>query len=224
MSFLDLSSLSGVAKNFARFILFIIIIAIFSQIIISGKDFLISKNFLKQNINEREIFIDNLSFDYKIVDVVDGDTIKVKRLDGEKIDGKDKVTLRLIGINTPETVDPRRPVECFGKEASKYMKTLADGKVAALEFDPSQGIYDKYNRLLAFVFIKESGVYPNNVLFLNEKMIKDGYAFEYTYNIPHKYQMEFKALERDARNYEIGLWAPNTCSGLKTPVSSPPEE
>ena len=92
------------------------------------------------------------------------------------------------------------------------------------EFDPSQGRYDKYNRLLAFVFIKESGVYPNNVLFLNEKMIKDGYAFEYTYNIPHKYQMEFKALERGARNYEIGLWAQNTCSGLKTPVSSPPEE
>ncbi len=223
MSFLDLSSFSGTAKNFARFILFIIIIVIFSKIIILGKDFLVSKNFLKVNIDKKEILINNLSFDYKVVDVIDGDTIKIKRLDGGKIEGKDKIIVRLIGINTPEVVDPRRPVECFGKEASKYMKSIAEGKVAALEFDLSQDKFDKYDRLLAYVFIKESGIYPNNVLFLNEKMIKEGYAYEYTYNIPYKYQIEFKDLERWSRKYEVGLWAANTCNGLKTPISSPPE-
>ena len=223
MSFLDLSSFSGTAKNFARFILFIIIIVIFSKIIILGKDFLVSKNFLKVNIDKKEILINNLSFDYKVVDVIDGDTIKIKRLEGGKIEGKDKIIVRLIGINTPEVVDPRRPVECFGKEASKYMKSIAEGKVAALEFDLSQDKFDKYDRLLAYVFIKESGIYPNNVLFLNEKMIKEGYAYEYTYNIPYKYQIEFKDLERWSRKYEVGLWAANTCNGLKTPISSPPE-
>ena len=74
---------------------------------------------------------------YEVVHVVDGDTLDILKR-GEK------VRVRLIGINSPESVDPRRPVECFGKEASRYASSLADGKFVTLELDPSQGEFDKY--------------------------------------------------------------------------------
>ncbi len=219
-----LSNLTGAAKNFARLVFLIIIIAIFSALFSSGKDFLISNNILSKNVDQKETFINNLKFDYKITKITDGDTLKIKRLDGETIEGKNKeITVRLIGINTPETVDPRKPVECFGKEASNYMKDIADGKIAAIELDNSQDKFDQYNRLLAYVYVKDSGVYPNNVVFLNEKMIKDGYAYEYTYNVPYKYQKEFKDLQYVAKNEYKGLWSTNTCNGLKTPVEKPPK-
>lgn len=221
----NLSDLTGPAKNFARLVFLIVIIAIFSVLFSSGKDFLISNGILKKSIDQKEVLIDGLSFDYKVTKVVDGDTIKIERLDGGKVEGREeKMTVRLIGINTPETVDPRKPVECFGKEASDYMHDIAKGKVAAIEIDPSQDKFDQYGRLLAYIYVKNSGAYPNNVVFLNEKMIKDGYAYEYTYNTPYKYQTEFKNLQNEARNKYKGLWSTNTCDGLKTPVASPPSE
>lgn len=205
MNIPGLSDLPMPAKNFARFIFLIILIAILYAIFNFGKNFLISKNFI-QNDEENKAFLYSLKFDYKVNKVIDGDTIHIERLDGEKVEGVDKeVSVRLIGINTPETVDPRKPVECFGKEASDYMKSLAEGKVAAIEIDPSQVKFDQYGRLLAYVFIKNSGIFPNNIVFINEVMIKNGFAYEYTYNIPYKYQGEFKNLEREARRRDIGL-------------------
>lgn len=134
---------------------------------------------------------------YVVSKVVDGDTIKVE------IEGRYE-TVRLIGIDTPETVDPRKPVECFGKEASiKISELLKDGKVA-LELDNTQGDKDKYNRLLRYVFLAD-GTHINNAL------IKQGYAHEYTYNLPYKYQSEFKTAEKDARDNKRGLWADNVC-------------
>ncbi len=82
---------------------------------------------------------------YSVVKVVDGDTVTLSHNDK-------KETVRLIGINTPETVDPRKPVECFGKEASAQAKALMTGKNVRIEKDASQGDYDKYERLLAYVF------------------------------------------------------------------------
>src|SRR3990167_6162374 len=99
---------------------------------------------------------------YPVVRVVDGDTLAVE------MNGK-SVKVRLIGLDTPETVDPRKPVQCFGKEASAKAKELLTGKSIRLEKDASQGEYDKYGRLLAY-----------------------GYGHEYTYNLPYKYQKEFK--------------------------------
>lgn len=222
MSILDLSNLKGPARNFARFIFLMIIIAIFSSIFTSGRDFLISNNLWERRIDKKEEIINNLNFEYKISKIIDGDTIKIERLDGENIKGKEKsMTVRLIGINTPEIVDPRKPVECFGKEASKYMKELANGKVAAIEIDNSQNEFDQYGRLLGYIYVKDSGIYPNNIVFLNEKMIADGYAYEYTYNIPYKYRDNFKNLQTEARNNYKGLWSINTCNGLKTPIASP---
>jgi len=80
-----------------------------------------------------------------VVSVVDGDTIKVS------IDGK-TTTLRLIGIDTPETVDPRKLVQCFGLEASKKAKELLTGRKVRIEQDPTQDKIDKYGRLLAYVY------------------------------------------------------------------------
>ena len=134
---------------------------------------------------------------YSVTKVVDGDTIHID------IDGK-KETVRLIGINTPETVDPRRPVECFGKEASNKAKELLEGKKVRVETEASQGERDKYGRLLGYVF-REDG------LFINNYLVTEGYAYEYTYNLPYKYQSEFKAAQKLASTSGRGLWAPGVC-------------
>lgn len=129
--------------------------------------------------------------------VVDGDTLKVKT------DGKED-TVRLIGINTPESVDPRTVVECFSKEASAQMVELVEGKEVLVVSDPTQGKRDKYNRVLAYVYLKDGTM-------VNQKMIEDGFAFEYTYNIPYEFQIEFKESERVARENGLGLWDKSVC-------------
>jgi endonuclease YncB( thermonuclease family) len=136
----------------------------------------------------------------KVLSVVDGDTLKVST------DGSEK-TIRLIGIDTPEVVDPRKPVECFGKEASAKAKEVLTGQMVRLEADPSQGNLDKYQRLLRYVFLTDG-------IFYNEMMITEGYAHEYTYDTPYKYQAEFKAAEKSAREAQLGLWSPATCNGV----------
>ena len=136
---------------------------------------------------------------YEVVEVVDGDTLDVET------PGKIE-RLRLIGIDTPETVDPRKEVQCFGKEASNKAKELLSGQFVTLESDESQGERDKYKRLLRYVFL------PDGTNF-NLYMIAEGYAHEYTYDEPYKYQPEFKQAEIDARNNNKGLWSPDTCSG-----------
>ncbi|HYE22966.1 MAG TPA: thermonuclease family protein [Candidatus Paceibacterota bacterium] len=134
---------------------------------------------------------------YRVQRVVDGDTLVVD------ISGSE-ITLRLIGVNTPETVDPRKPVECFGKEASAQTTSLLAGQNVLLGFDSSQGNWDKYNRLLTYVY-REDG------LFINKYLIENGYGHEYTYNTPYKFQEEFDEAEEYARENKKGLWAPEAC-------------
>lgn len=136
---------------------------------------------------------------YSVTNVVDGDTIKIS------MSGKE-VTLRLIGMDTPETVDPRKPVQCFGKEASNKAKELLLGKKVRIEIDVSQGEIDKYGRTLAYV-------YRDDGMFYNKYMIEQGYAHEYTYNTPYKYQAEFKLAQKIAQTNLLGLWSPETCNG-----------
>ncbi|MEK7614532.1 MAG: thermonuclease family protein [Patescibacteria group bacterium] len=139
---------------------------------------------------------------YPVVKVVDGDTLSVN------INGT-VTTIRLIGINTPETVDPRKSVQCFGKEASNKAKRLLAGQKIRIEKDPSQGERDKYGRLLAYVFFE-------NGLNFNKYMIEEGYAYEYTYNFPYKYQSKFKQAQREAQMQGKGLWAEGVCSTKNT--------
>lgn len=138
--------------------------------------------------------------------VVDGDTIRVN-LDGQE------VTIRMIGLDTPETKDPRKPVQCFGQEASNRAVQLLNGATVYLEVDPTQGTYDAYQRLLSYVWLSDGRLF-------NQLMIDEGYAFEYTYNKPYKYQASFKNSQRTAREQQRGLWSPATCNGVASPVAS----
>jgi micrococcal nuclease len=138
---------------------------------------------------------------FKVTNVTDGDTIHVFM-------GGDDVKVRLIGINTPETVDPRRPVQCFGKEASAFMKSLVEGKSVKIETDATQGTYDAYKRLLAYVYLDDGQM-------INRKMVAEGYAYEYTYMTPYKYQAEFRDVQNIAKSSGRGLWAQDTCAGKK---------
>lgn len=150
---------------------------------------------------ENEVLGEQIGSGYRVVKVVDGDTLDVD------IDGKIE-RLRLIGIDTPETVDPRKSVQCFGKEASNKAKELLMGQLVNLELDDSQGERDKYKRLLAYVILSDG-------MNFNKYMIREGYAHEYTYDQAYKYQSEFKQAEVDARSESKGLWSSDTCSGNK---------
>jgi endonuclease YncB( thermonuclease family) len=123
---------------------------------------------------------------------VDGDTIDVT------IGGR-KETVRFIGIDTPETHDPRKPVQCFGEAAAAHTKQLLEGKDVRLEPDAQDSDRDKYHRLLRYVYL------PDGTL-VNAQLIRDGYAFAYTI-FPFERQDEFRALETDARDHNRGLWA-----------------
>lgn len=133
--------------------------------------------------------------------VLDGDTIELSA-------GVQKQTVRLIGIDTPEVVDPRKPVQCFGHEASEHTKSLLPvGSAVKLETDPAVGATDKYGRSLAYVIMTDG----RN---LNELLVRQGFAHEYTFHdISYRYQAAFRADEAWARDHDLGLWSPSTCHG-----------
>jgi endonuclease YncB( thermonuclease family) len=147
----------------------------------------------------------------RVVRVVDGDTVEVRfNYDGST----DRV--RLIGIDTPEVVDPRRPVQCFGRESfSPRARALLDGQTVLVETDPTQNTRDAYNRLLAYLWLPDGRNF-------GEVMISDGYAHEYTYDLPYEYRDEFKAVQDQAMEAQVGLWSPATCNGDATqPADNP---
>lgn len=136
---------------------------------------------------------------YPVTRVIDGDTIEVQ------IDGK-KETVRLIGIDTPEVVDPRSPIECFGKQASEKAKSLLVGQGVILKADPTQSDKDRYARLLRYVYHVDGA-------FINDLLVREGYAHEYTYqNDPYIFQQQFKDAEKEAQENKRGLWAENACA------------
>lgn len=144
--------------------------------------------------------IDASKNSYRVKHVVDGDTIEIERFGRpEKV--------RLIGVDTSETLDPRKPVQCFGKEASDYSKNLMANKSVRLELDPRVGERDKYNRLLAYVWLENGSL-------VNDLLIGNGYAHEYTYRSQaYKFQTQFKQSEQSAKESALGLWSSQTCNG-----------
>lgn len=130
--------------------------------------------------------------------VVDGDTIEVTG--GLKV--------RYIGIDTPETVHPSKPVECYGQEASNHNKELVEGKVVELEKDVSET--DRYDRLLRYVYVDGQMV--------NELLVREGYAQVSTYPPDVKYVDLFLAAQQEAHDANRGLW------GACVAESTPPEE
>jgi len=127
--------------------------------------------------------------------VIDGDTVELEN--GEKV--------RYIGIDTPETLDPRKPIQCFGKEAAAKNRELVEGKLVRLEKDVTER--DKYNRLLRYIYVTE-GESGQEVL-VNLELVRRGFGHSYTYPPDVKYQDLFVAAEREARESGRGLW--NSC-------------
>ncbi|MCX6431812.1 MAG: thermonuclease family protein [Actinobacteria bacterium] len=129
--------------------------------------------------------------------VVDGDTVHVR------VEGQD-VTVRMIGINTPETVKPDAPIECFGPESSDFAKATLTGQPVTLEFDDSQGMTDKYGRTLAYVW---QDLPDGGLRLFNLDAVSGGYAYERQYGAtPYAWRGEFAAAQRAAQAQDSGLW------------------
>jgi len=128
----------------------------------------------------------------KVVRVVDGDTIVVSP--NEKV--------RLIGVDTPETVHPKKSVACFGKEAKQFTRDAVEGKTIRLAMDKvnsKRQHKDKYHRTLAYAYLDDGTM-------LNRELIRQGYAHAYT-RFQFRYLVEFRELERQARSQTVGLWS-----------------
>ncbi len=138
---------------------------------------------------------------YPLVSVIDGDTIVV-------LDEGEKVTVRMIGIDAPETGKGNRPKECFGEEAGAHLSELLGMDEVVLISDTSQDLFDKYGRALMYV--------EQNGEDINALMIADGYAHEYTYRTPYARQALYRTAKDDAQHAQKGLWAPEAC-GITSP-------
>lgn len=141
---------------------------------------------------------------YRVVRIVDGDTFIAN------IDGKD-VRIRLIGVDTPESVHPNKEVEHFGIEASDFLKKLLKDERVFFKYDQNNSATnhkDRYERMLAYVYR------GSDSLFVNAEILKQGYGHAYT-SYPFTFLEDFLKLERDARNQKRGLWA-----DAETPVTT----
>lgn len=126
-----------------------------------------------------------------------GEEAVVKRvIDGDTIELADGRRIRYIGIDTPEVVHPKKPVDCFGNEAREANQELVEGKTIRLEKDISKT--DKYGRLLRYV-------YTGNT-FVNDYLVRQGFAFASTYPPDVSHQEEFRLAEQEARKGNLGLW------------------
>jgi micrococcal nuclease len=145
----------------------------------------------------------------RVVRVVDGDTIIVEitgRMPGPGAGTApegEELSVRLTGIDTPESVKPNSPVECFGREASAATKALLEGQDVTLVKDVEER--DRYDRLLRYVYLGSE--------MANARLVANGYATAYTYPPNVRWSELLVRLEREARENDRGLWAPDTCDG-----------
>ena len=137
----------------------------------------------------------------RVTRVVDGDTLKAS------VAGRTE-TVRVIGLDTPESVKPGTPVECFALRASAEAERLLPiGTAIRLESDPTQAARDRYGRLLAHVWLADGTLYA-------EQMIRGGFGIHYVYGgVPSMYASRLAAAEDAAQVALRGLWSPATCAG-----------
>lgn len=158
------------------------------------------------------IQLDDVSPDCaRVMNVVDGDTIDIflykarqpgdldcfsADLESKAILMRKRERVRLIGVDTPETVHPFKPLEKFGKEASNYTKAQLSGQVVQLEYDLTKR--GKYGRLLAYIHLEERH--------FNAELVRKGFAFAYL-KYPFQYREEFRQLQLQAEQEKVGMWA-----------------
>lgn len=130
----------------------------------------------------------------RVVKVIDGDTIEIEN----------GIKVRYIGIDTPEIHHPKKDVQCFGKIAAEKNKELVEGKQIRLKKDISE--MDRYGRLLRFVYLEEPTATGPATLFLNDYLVRQGYALASTYPPDITYASQFKEAEIEARENNRGLW------------------
>jgi micrococcal nuclease len=131
----------------------------------------------------------------KVAEHIDGDTVRLL-FDNPPPAITTRETVRLLGVDTPETVHPKKPVEFFGKEASDFTKTRLLGKNVYIAFD--RELRDRYGRLLVYIYTGPGECF-------NAEIIRQGYAHAYL-RFPFQFMDEFKELQREAREKGLGLW------------------
>lgn len=142
-----------------------------------------------------------------VVRVIDGDTIVIDR-DGEK------VTVRLIGVNAPETTNAGSAAEAYGQEASRFLTNLLKGEGVYVFLDSQQDKKDRYGRYLGHVYRAPDG------LFVNAEIIRQGYAYIHP-GFPFKLMKQFRQLEQFAIFAQKGLWAPRMPRKIKPIIPKP---
>lgn len=141
--------------------------------------------------NPRTLGINQQPGAYSVTQIFDGDTI------GITMNGRPE-KIRLIGVDTPETHDPRKSVECFGEAATEFTRQLIGSSSVRLEADPLSTNRDRYDRLLRYIYIGERLV--------NLEIIAQGYGFAYL-SFPFTKMGQFRVAEEQARDLSRGLWA-----------------
>lgn len=137
-----------------------------------------------------------------VVEVIDGDTVRLRFESGEEI-------VRLLGVDTPETVDPNRPAQCFGAEASTFLSQLLPQGTAVLAVRDAQ-TRDVFGRLLAYVFVDSAAT------FVNLELLRNGFADTLSIEPNTTYRSSFAAALRQAKSNRVGLWA--SCDSADQPL------
>jgi endonuclease YncB( thermonuclease family) len=131
---------------------------------------------------------------FKVVHVVDGDTLDLDAPDGDH----DYTRVRLWGVDTPETKDPRKEVMYYGPEAAAFAREAAQGRMVQVGLEPFKPTRDKYGRLLAYVYLPDGKM-------LNEELIERGFGYADT-RFEHVMKKRFEQLEKQAQREKRGLW------------------
>ena len=153
-------------------------------------------------LDEQATFNNPILVFAKVTAVIDGDTIEVDLGQGNI------KRVRYIGVDTPESVDPRKPIQCFSKEATIKNKELVENNIVGLEKDVSET--DRYGRLLRYVYAGD--------IFVNQELVIQGYASAVSYPPDIKYQGQLRQREQQARSENKGLWG--SCSESASNSSS----
>ena len=167
-------------------ILIIIFSAYTTEKIENKQDQIVSK---EENIVKLDATTETKEISAQVTRIIDGDTIEVVINNEVKI-------VRYIGIDTPETIHPNQPEECFGQEATLRNRELVEKKNVKLVKDISET--DKYGRLLRYVYVDNT--------FVNLTLVQEGYANSHSYPPDIAHEISFIAAEQEARTREKGLW------------------